>query len=363
MGASRLPFKNMEKYKEILSVLTKQLESGKYRVGERFPSEWQLVERFKVGRATINKAVDKLVADGWLERGVRGSGTRVKSVHQLIRGRILYLGNLAHPTYVAAVRGMTSRAFFRGYFTACAEPPDFELDSFLSTAVAMQEYSGIVACCYGVIGKRYPGLPVVYLDQPGISLKEYAELHHVISDNEEACYKMMKVVETRGYRCPVIYTDNNCRLNERFSRVLGFRKALEEMKLNDLDRRIFVGSQNDQYTKAGAAMQLQNILRVFPETDAIVAVSDDLAVMMRQALRDAGPEQERILVTGFGNEKLVSNAFQLPSVEQYPEQMGIAAADLLLDLVEGIVPDTVPCHRIVKTDLVNLEYIPQRREI
>ncbi|MBP5640118.1 MAG: hypothetical protein J6X55_11605 [Victivallales bacterium] len=40
----------------------------------------------------------------------------------------------------------------------------------------------------------------------------------------------------------------------------------------------------------------------------------------------------------------------------------IAAADLLLDLVEGIVPDTVPCHRIVKTDLVNLEYIPQRRE-
>ena len=85
--------------------------------------------------------------------------------------------------------------------------------------------------------------------------------------------------------------------------------------------------------------------------------------MMRQALRDAGPEQERILVTGFGNEKLISNAFHLlPSVEQYPEQMGIAAADLLLDLVEGIVPDTVPCHRIVKTDLVNLEYIPQRRE-
>ena len=138
LGLARMNAPKMEKHKEILTVLTEELERGKYRVGERFPSEWGLVNRFKVGRSTINKAVDKLVADGWLERGVRGSGTRVKSVHRLIRGRILYFGNMAHPTYVAAMRGLASRAFFRGYFTSCAEPPPFEQDSFLTTITAIR---------------------------------------------------------------------------------------------------------------------------------------------------------------------------------------------------------------------------------
>ena len=351
----------MEKYKEILTVLTDELERGKYRVGERFPSEWALVNRFKVTRPTINRAVDKLVADGWLERGVRGSGTRVKTVRRFIRGRILYLGNLEHPTYICAMRGISSQAFFRGYFTSYAQPLASEMASFLATVSASREFAGIVACCCTISSQQCPGLPIVYLDQFGIPLSEFNKLHHVVSDNEDACYNMMKILEERGYRCPVLYADSAFRMTERAARLEGFQKAMREMKLGNINRRLFIGSYSDQFTKAGATMQLQNILHAVPKTDAIVTVTDDLAMMMRLALRDAGiPSPEQILVTGFGNVHSVNTAFQLPTVEQYPFQMGVAAADLLLDLVAGILPNTEPCHRIVKTDLVNLEYIPQR---
>ena len=94
-----------------------------------------------------------------------------------------------------------------------------------------------------------------------------------------------------------------------------------------------------------------NLIGMFVNMDETAPAAGDFSVMF--FVKTAAEEFV---------DALVSNAFHLPSVEQYPEQMGIAAADLLLDLVEGIVPDTVPCHRIVKTDLVNLEYIPQRRE-
>jgi len=48
---------------EILSVLLRELEEGKYPVGSRFPSEYDLALRFDVSRLTTNKAV-AVLAEG-----------------------------------------------------------------------------------------------------------------------------------------------------------------------------------------------------------------------------------------------------------------------------------------------------------
>ncbi len=54
--------------------------------GARFPSEYELQERFTVSRFTANKAVALLAAEGLLKRGVRGSGTYVKKLNQFPKG-------------------------------------------------------------------------------------------------------------------------------------------------------------------------------------------------------------------------------------------------------------------------------------
>jgi DNA-binding GntR family transcriptional regulator len=65
---------NKPKYLLIYEWLSKQIESRKYRPGDRIPSEHELAAMFKVHRMTIRQAIDKLVEDHLLVRR-RHSGT------------------------------------------------------------------------------------------------------------------------------------------------------------------------------------------------------------------------------------------------------------------------------------------------
>ena len=59
---------------EVAATLRGQLEDGRYRAGERLPSEPDLARDFGISRATLREAVRILVEEGYLRR-VHGSGT------------------------------------------------------------------------------------------------------------------------------------------------------------------------------------------------------------------------------------------------------------------------------------------------
>lgn len=63
-------------YIEIHNQMREWITTGKWKDGEKIPSERQLAEEFDVSRMTARQAVNTLVADGILERRI-GSGTFV----------------------------------------------------------------------------------------------------------------------------------------------------------------------------------------------------------------------------------------------------------------------------------------------
>lgn len=63
-------------YIQIHNQIKKDIESGKWKVGERIPSERSLSLNFHVSRMTLRQAIQTLVEEGILERKV-GSGTFV----------------------------------------------------------------------------------------------------------------------------------------------------------------------------------------------------------------------------------------------------------------------------------------------
>ncbi|MBE9390263.1 GntR family transcriptional regulator [Vagococcus salmoninarum] len=73
-----MPKKNLPVYIQIHDKIREEIESGKWKVGERLPSERELSITFGVSRMTLRQAVQTLADEGILERKI-GSGTYVAS--------------------------------------------------------------------------------------------------------------------------------------------------------------------------------------------------------------------------------------------------------------------------------------------
>lgn len=69
---------NVPVYIQIHNEIKKEIEAGKWKIGERIPSERALSLTFHVSRMTLRQAVQTLVDEGILQRKV-GSGTFVAS--------------------------------------------------------------------------------------------------------------------------------------------------------------------------------------------------------------------------------------------------------------------------------------------
>ena len=68
------------KYRQVFENLSREILSGKYEPGQKFPSEAALVRQFRTSRITIGRALRELVQRGLVER-IAGSGTYVRQAH------------------------------------------------------------------------------------------------------------------------------------------------------------------------------------------------------------------------------------------------------------------------------------------
>src|SRR2546430_15066181 len=79
------------KHRQVYSSLSRDIHSGRWKLGERLPSEAQLVARFGVSRITIGRAVRDLQAAGPVERRARSGNFRKRGA--AARGRSVGLPN------------------------------------------------------------------------------------------------------------------------------------------------------------------------------------------------------------------------------------------------------------------------------
>jgi GntR family transcriptional regulator len=66
------------RYYQLKEILESRIESGEFQVGNRFPTDDELCEEYKLSRGTVRRAIDMLVEDGRLRRE-QGRGTFVNS--------------------------------------------------------------------------------------------------------------------------------------------------------------------------------------------------------------------------------------------------------------------------------------------
>lgn len=339
----------MEKLEQILVSLKKELEDGLFPPCSRFPSEYDLARRFSVNKKTANKAVSLLAAEGFLERGKRGQGTRVAPAAPYPKGQIVFLGSVLPGYYTGVFHGIQSRAFQRNYMTCCFSPPSRELNSALKK-LFRAPVQGIIAQSYGFIGAC--PLPCLYIDYE--PRPDDSPLHMITSNNFQGGYDMMKEVIARGHRDIVIYFPHGI-MSERLK---GFHAAMLEFGIGGASERTFSGVEHSEFDAREA---LKVIRRKFPACTVICTGSDsDLLNIVRAMKSLKIPWRENFTVTGFGNVVGISTVLPVATVDQHPFRLGCRAADLLIDIIENGEPGA-PLRESIDVEVINAHNIPVLR--
>ena len=341
----------MSKIGDLTDKLRELLASGTFLPGARFPSEYELQERFGVSRMTANKAVSLLVAEGLLTRGVRGSGTYVNKTANFPKGWIAAIEEFEHPYNMGMIAGAAQEAFARGYMLSVFRPNLNGMGYLMNSLIDSD--------CLGVLGTFYQfdafpadfPKPVICLDS-GIEPGRGRQRHSVTCDNYGAAHEMMSKILNSGKKNAVMLGIESS--PNRRCRMQGFADAMNEYGMADADKRKYLMHHGSKHE---VKLALQKILRQRPDVDFIATDSDDIVFRIMQVWESEGFDWAgRIGLSGFGNVHGIADLHHIPSVNQHPWHIGVEAVRALLDMVQNGEPtETVQIE--VPAEVVNAEYI------
>ena len=333
----------MGKTESILQILRQELSDGKYPVNSRFPSEYELSDRFDVNKKTVNKAVTLLVSEGLLERGRGGKGTIVCTTAKFPRYHVVFLGILQHSYFARIGHGIQTAALEHNSLMSVVSPAIEQFHTVLQS-LNNSNIDGILTTSYGMLPEMKK--PVLYLeDQCG----ETVYPDYVACDSYAAGYQLMQEILARGHRNIVIlfhYLNNPKRLE-------GFYKAMNEAGITNGKERTFISMD---FSQGEANMIYRQMQTKFPGFTTIAACSDDDAFRIIKTMQHYGIQWEnKIAVAGIGNIPSISSFYPIATVEQHPFRIGGIAFRKLLQKIQK--PD-LQIRELVDVEVVNSKNIP-----
>ena len=341
----------MNKTEEILQILRNELQRGVYAQGALFASEPKLVKRFSVSRITINKITEQLVREGYLQRGSKGSGTRVLNTAPYPLGSIAYLGPYQNPYYDLLQFEIQKNAMERGYAVNAFYQGSYSINQCLEM-IARNRYLGLICCGIGMVPENFP-LPVVYVDQP-VPDDSIPRCSVCINDYETA-FAVIDDICRKGHREIAVLSNYSYIEYNRQRRQRGFLDAMVKNGIPHPENRIFSDPVNNVFE---AKMFWKKLLAVYPETTILVTDSN----MPAWRLHAASLEQKKpnkVIITGFSSSPMQDKLYHFPSVDQHPDQLASCAITELLYNAEH--PDKPHLDEtIVPASLVNFDRIPSR---
>ena len=236
------------KHQEVFSTLLREIESGRWKEGERLPSEADLVERFGHSRITIGRALRDLQSAGVISRRA-GSGSFVSRTTQGARRSFgLLIADLGETdVYESIVRGMMGSPLARDNaliwgsapgelvpddvearseraWQLCRQYVDRRVDGVFFAPVSMSPAAGDVNHRI-VSALDAAGIPVVLLDRPVTPYPDPGTHDLVGIDNRRAGYVMTEHLITHG-ATRIIFVRQSSNSPTVDARESGYRRAM-----------------------------------------------------------------------------------------------------------------------------------------
>jgi len=261
----------------------------------------------------------------------------------------LVIPDLGNPFFGAVARAIEDTVSERGLtllMGSSADDPDREralTDKFLARRVSILMIVPSVGADHSALkSHRAAGLPVVFLDRPGVGLSTDS----IVSSNRAGTHEGVAHLIAHGHRRIGFIGDLPVKLYTRRERLAGYRTALQEAGLA-YDRSL-VTNAHDQPAAATATAQL---LALSDPPTALFAGNNMVALGMVAEL--ARSKRKDVAVVAFDDVPL-AEALEpaLTVVAQDPEEIGRAAAGTALARLDGdrsrARTITVPTRLIVR---------------
>ncbi|HZP85007.1 MAG TPA: GntR family transcriptional regulator [Chthonomonadaceae bacterium] len=359
----------------ILTTLRERIEGNAYQPGTWLPTERALSEEFGVDRSVIRTVLAELIEQGlvvrsqgrrpWVSENIQPKITKIDrhatalvtqaptSAPPRIAAQRRSLGlsiwpNPTDPVSASVAQGICKAIDLDTYRLVI---DNLALDSweeilqsearFLERMVEDRDIAGVLLWLLG--GKdslpalqkvRAANIPIVFLDRrPPFGF----EADYVGVDNEFAAEQAVNHLLALGHR-RIAHITNGDYASTVVERMNGYRRALEKAKIPfDLD---LIGTVSEGWREARYTAMLDRLLSLPEPPTAMFAVNDVLADRCMKLMRERGLRiPEDMAVVGFdGIERWRPGEPFLTTVHQPFELIGMRAADLLLQRIEGRPP-------------------------
>ncbi len=325
------------KREKIAGIVRKWIEEGKYKPGDRFPSDQELARKFRVTHITVRSALLPLVESGVLERRI-GFGTIVRKPKAkeeaeatgtglanavgvtLPENTVSFFSELLHG--IESALFPTGRPFLLGLH--------WELGDREEALVRQWLKQGLSRLLLVPVGGREPfyrsllaaGVRVVFVDRSVAGV----DVPCVASRDYEGSLRVTRLLVDLGHK-KILHLAGPGGASTAGLRLAGFREACSGAGHTGIEDRIVSAGffMDDGYRATKQWLQSGK-----PLPDAIFAANDSVAVGAIRALAERGLEVPRdVSVAGYADSDLARN-FHLTTVRQFPERMGSEAVKLMI---------------------------------
>jgi GntR family transcriptional regulator, arabinose operon transcriptional repressor len=333
-------------YQTIVERLSRDITTGRYKPGHKFPSEAALVKRFNVSRITVIRAVRELQQRGLVDR-VAGSGTYVRDPIRRPRENLLFgliIPNLGDTEIfgpicqgIAASPDANGHGLLWGHADARTLSKEEQALQLCRQCIA-RGVSGVFFAPLELSAQsaevnrqvmkslKKAGIPVVFLDrrpEEETSDRERCDLAGI--DNYRAGYLAAEHLLRLGAR-RVGFIAYERQASTVKARIRGYKDALSASSSGATGKRVFI-------VRPGDRLELPSATR---DCDAFVCANDRVAGQLMHALHAQGiriPRDVRLVgIDDAGYADLLP--VPLTTVHQPCRDIGEAALRVMLERLD-----------------------------
>ena len=324
----------------IINDIKKAINSGKYDVNEKIPSENQLAAQYDVSRQTVRKALAKLIDDGYIYP-VHGSGTFVaeriikKKSSKNIAVVSTYMSDYIFPRVIQGINQVLDENNYSILLKTTNNSRKGEawcMEELLSKNIdgmIIEPSQSAISCQHQVLYDQMDSMGIPYVFIQGC-YESMMDRPYVMMDDVSGGRLITEHLIGLGHRniAGIFKADDI----QGLLRHKGYVKALQAADISYNPDMVVWYHTKDKGTKP-----MEGLLRILESgtpCHAVVCYNDEIAADIMRNLQNMGRNVPHdISVTGFDN-SLLAHSKEITTIAHPQEDLGKKAAEVLLGLID-----------------------------